>query len=65
MSYRLDESIFYRNLHGVFDARRVGKVKRMVWVEPIVDGVYTERYKQIDLVSKLRQHSQTQVSYQP
>lgn len=64
MSYRLDESIFYRNLHGVFDARRVGRVKRIVWVEPIVNGVYTERYRQIDLVAKLKLHFQIQLSYQ-
>jgi hypothetical protein len=65
MSYRLDESIFYRNLHGVFDARYVGRVKRKVWVEPIVNGVYTEHYKQIDLVATLKPHSQTQLSCQP
>lgn len=64
MSYRLDESIFYRNLHGIFDHRRVGRVKRVVWVEPVIDGVCTERYKQIDLAATLKLHSQTQLSYQ-
>lgn len=64
MSYRLDESIFYRNLHGIFDHRRVGRIKRFVWVEPVIDGVYTERYRQIDLVATLKLHSQTQENYQ-
>jgi len=65
MSYRLDESMFYRNLHGVFDHRYVGRVKKRIWVEPIVNGVCTEKYKQIDLVASLKLHSQIQGSCQP